>query len=235
MLKIINLDVYYGRAQALHKINIEVPKGEITCLVGANGAGKSTLLRCVSGIIKSAKGDILLENDSIAKLRPHQIVRQGVVQIPEGRKLFPRLTVQENLEMGSVHSKAKKKRKENLNIVYDLLPRLVERKNQLVGNLSGGEQQMVAFGRAIMGIPRVLIMDEPSIGLAPLIVKEIYGTVKKLNQAGATIFLVEQNLRASLNLAHQGYVIENGKVVLEGTSKELLEDKRTIKAYLGTQ
>jgi branched-chain amino acid transport system ATP-binding protein len=234
MLQIKDLDVFYGRAQALHGINVQVLKGQITALVGANGAGKSTLMRCISGLVKNSRGSILLENDPIHKLRPHQIVRRGLIQVPEGRKLFPSLSVQENLEMGSMHPEAKQKRAETMEYVYNLLPRLSERSKQITGTLSGGEQQMVAFGRALMGLPRVLIMDEPSIGLAPLVVKEMYDTVKKLHDSGATIFLVEQNLRASLKLAHRGYVIENGKIMLEGTSQELLSDERTVKAYFGS-
>jgi branched-chain amino acid transport system ATP-binding protein len=234
MLQIKDLDVFYGRAQALHGINVRVLKGQITALVGANGAGKSTLMRCISGLVKNSRGSILLENDPIHKLRPHQIVRRGLIQVPEGRKLFPSLTVQENLEMGSMHPEAKQKRAETMEYVYNLLPRLSERSKQITGTLSGGEQQMVAFGRALMGLPRVLIMDEPSIGLAPLVVKEMYETVKKLHDSGATIFLVEQNLRASLKLAHRGYVIENGRIVLEGKSQELLSDRRTVKAYFGS-
>jgi branched-chain amino acid transport system ATP-binding protein len=234
MLQIKDLDVFYGHAQALHGINVQVPKGQITALVGANGAGKSTLMRCISGLVKNSRGSILLENNPIHNLRPHQIVRRGLIQVPEGRKLFPSLTVQENLEMGSMHPEAKKKRAETMEYVYNLLPRLSERSKQITGTLSGGEQQMVAFGRALMSLPRVLIMDEPSIGLAPLVVKEMYETVKKLNDSGATIFLIEQNLRASLKLAHRGYVIENGRIVIRGTSKELLSDERTVKAYFGS-
>lgn len=233
MLQIKELDFHYGSAQALYGLDMEMRAGRITIMVGSNGAGKSTLMRCISGIIKPSRGQILLEGRPIQELAPHEIVERGLLQVPEGRKLFPSLTVQENLEMGSVHPQAKRKRSESLGYVYTLFPRLLERKDQLAQTLSGGEQQMLAFGRALMGLPRLLLLDEPSMGLAPLIVQAIFNTIKKIHGAGGTIFLVEQNLKASLALAEWAYVIENGRIVLEGTSKELLADERTIKAYLG--
>jgi branched-chain amino acid transport system ATP-binding protein len=233
MLRIKDLDFHYGSAQALYGISMEMRAGLITIMVGSNGAGKSTLMRCISGIIKPSRGQITLEGQSIEHLPPHAIVEKGLVQVPEGRKLFPSLTVQENLEMGSVHHSAKQKRAETLNYVYGLFPRLKERMTQLAQTLSGGEQQMLAFGRALMGLPRVLLLDEPSMGLAPLLVQAIFQTIKKIHTAGGTIFLVEHNLKASLALAQWAYVIENGRIVLEGTSEQLLADERTIKAYLG--
>jgi len=232
MLQVNDLDVHYGHAKALYGVNLLIRKGEITVMVGSNGAGKSTLMRCISGIKKPSRGTIILENQPIENMPCHKIVQQGLLQVPEGRKLFKSLTVQENLEMGSMNFRAKTKRGESLDYVYRLFPKLLERKNQLAGTLSGGEQQMLAFGRALMGLPRVLLLDEPSIGLAPLIIQEIFRTIKKIHLDGGTIFLVEQNLRASLALAQRGYVIENGRIVLEGTSKQLLADERTVKAYL---
>ena len=233
MLKIKDLDFHYGSAQALYGINMEMRVGLITIMVGSNGAGKSTLMRCISGIRKPTRGQILLDDQPIETLPPHEVVERGLVQVPEGRKLFPSLTVQENLEMGSVHPQAKEKRAETLEFVYGLFPRLRERQTQLARTLSGGEQQMLAFGRALMGLPRVLLLDEPSMGLAPLVVQAIFQTIKKIHTAGGTIFLVEQNLKASLALAQWAYVIENGRIVLAGTSEQLLADERTIKAYLG--
>ncbi len=233
MLKIKDLNFHYGSAQALFEISMEMRAGLITIMVGSNGAGKSTLMRCISGIIKPSRGKILLEGQAIGHLPPHAIVEKGVIQVPEGRKLFPSLTVQENLEMGSVHPAARQKRPQTLEYVYGLFPRLKERTTQLAQTLSGGEQQMLAFGRALMGLPRVLLLDEPSMGLAPLLVQAIFQTIKKIHAGGGTIFLVEQNLKASLVLAQWAYVIENGRIVLEGTSEQLLADERTIKAYLG--
>ncbi len=233
MLKIKDLNFHYGNSQALYGITLEMRAGFITIMVGSNGAGKSTLMRCISGILKPSGGEIILEDQSIEHLPPHAIVEKGVVQVPEGRKLFPSLTVQENLEMGSVHRKAKQKRAETIEYVYGLFPRLKERTTQLAQTLSGGEQQMLAFGRALMGLPRVLLLDEPSMGLAPLVVQAIFQAIKKIHAGGGTIFLVEQNLKASLSLAQWAYVIENGRIVLEGTSEQLLTDERTIKAYLG--
>lgn len=235
MLQVNDVDVFYGHAQALHGINLKVRQGHITAMVGSNGAGKTTLMRCISGLIKPSRGTILFENKPIEKLSTHEIVRMGVIQVPEGRKLFKSLTIQENLEMGSTQPHAKAKRTESLKYVYQLFPRLEERKKQLAESLSGGEQQMLAFGRALMGLPKVLLLDEPSIGLAPLVVRAIFETIKKISAAGGTIFLVEQNLKASLKLAQWGYVIENGHKVLEGTSSQLLADEKTIKAYFGSE
>ncbi len=234
MLQVKDVDVFYGHAQALHGITLQVRKGQITAMVGSNGAGKTTMMRCISGVVKPSRGSVLLGNQSIEKLPPHEIVKLGVIQAPEGRKLFKSLTVQENLEMGSTQPHAREKRAETLAYVYQLFPHLAEREKQLAESLSGGEQQMLAFGRALMGLPSVLLLDEPSIGLAPLIVRAIFETIQKINENGGTVFLVEQNLRASLNLAQWGYVIENGRIVLEGTSAQLLADERTVKAYFGT-
>lgn len=233
MLKIQDLDFHFGKAQALHGVNMHIKRGQITLLVGSNGAGKSTLMRCISAIGRPSRGVILLEDHPINTLPPHKIVLRGVIQVPEGRKIFPSLTVEENLEMGSMHPEAKKKRKQTMEYVFELFPKLSERKTQTGETLSGGEQQMLAIGRALMGLPKVLLLDEPSMGLAPLIVQQVFDVLKKIHQTGGTIFLVEQNLRASLVLCHYAYVIENGKIVMEGTSQELLANEQTVKAYLG--
>lgn len=233
MLQVKNLDVYYGNVQALYGINIKAEKGKITNMVGANGSGKTTLMKCISGLLKPERGSITLDEEQVEGLLPHEIVDRGLVQVPEGRKLFPSLTVGENLEMGSIHERAKKRRGESLEYVYNLFPRLLERKNQLAGTLSGGEQQMLAFGRALMSMPRVLLLDEPSLGLSPIIVREIFKTVRKINSDGGSILLVEQNVRASLALADWNYVIETGRIVTQGNSKELLENEKIVKAYFG--
>jgi branched-chain amino acid transport system ATP-binding protein len=214
---------------------MSVEKETITLLVGSNGAGKSTLMRCVSGILPPTNGSILLDDERINHFQPHQIVERGLIQVPEGRKIFPSLTVQENLEMGSMHRAAKRRRAETMKEVLDLFPRLLERRKQLAGTLSGGEQQILAIGRALMGMPRVLLLDEPSMGLAPIIVQLVFEALKRIHEAGGTIFLVEQNLRASMALADYAYVIENGIIVLEGTSSELMADEKAVKAYLGVR
>jgi branched-chain amino acid transport system ATP-binding protein len=217
----------------LNSINLHIKRGNITLLVGSNGAGKSTIMRCISGIIRATNGEILIEGRSISALSPSEIVRRGVIQVPEGRKIFPSLTIDENLDMGSMHSEAKKKRSLTKQYVFDLFPKLKDRKNQVGETLSGGEQQMLAIGRALMGLPKVLLLDEPSMGLAPLIVQQVFEVLKKLNDEGGTIFLVEQNMRASLSLCHYAYVIESGNIVLEGTGEQLLSNESTVKAYLG--
>ena len=233
MLEVKNLDVYYGKVQALYDINIKVEEGKITNMVGANGSGKTTLMKCISGLLKPERGSITLDEEQVEGLPPHEIVERGIVQVPEGRKLFPSLTVEENLEMGSIHERAKQKRSKSLGHVYDLFPLLLERKHQLAGTLSGGEQQMLAFGRALMSIPKVLLLDEPSLGLSPIVVREIFKTVQKINNDGGTILLVEQNVKASLALADWNYVIETGKVIAEGKSKELIANEKILKAYFG--
>jgi branched-chain amino acid transport system ATP-binding protein len=235
MLKIQDLNFHFGKAQALNNINMAVKRGQITIMVGSNGAGKSTIMRCISGIIRATSGEILLEDRPITTLSSNEIVRKGVIQVPEGRKIFPSLTVDENLDMGSMHSEAKRKRGQTKEYVFALFSRLKDRRNQVGETLSGGEQQMLAIGRALMGLPKVLLLDEPSMGLAPLIVQQVFEVLKKINLSGGTIFLVEQNMRASLSLCHYAYVIENGNIVLEGTGKELLSNERTVKAYLGIQ
>lgn len=234
MLRIKNVDVFYGDIQILNDICFNVGRGQIVSLVGGNGAGKTTLIRTITGLIRPQKGSIFFENSRINLDRTDEIVKKGLVQVPEGRKLFRKLTVLENLEMGSINERAKPKRKETLRRIYQLFPVLEERKDQKAETLSGGEQQMLSIGRGLMALPRLLVLDEPSLGLAPLLVKEIFDTIIELNEKEQiTIFLVEQNLKASLRMSHRGYVLENGRIVLEGSGKELLENEHTKKAYLG--
>lgn len=234
MLKAEHLDVFYGDIHILHGVSLEVKKGEIVSLVGGNGAGKTTLINSITGLIETRNGQIFFEGDRIDNIRSDKIVHQGLVQVPEGRKLFGKLTVLENLEMGAINKRAKLRGKETLKNVYKLFPRLEERNRQKASTLSGGEQQMLAIGRGLMAFPRLLILDEPSLGLAPILIKQIFNTVIEINQKDEiTIFLVEQNLKASLQMSHRGYVLENGRIALEGTGKELLENEHTKKAYLG--
>ena len=233
MLQIKELDFHYGSAQALYDLNMEMRAGRITIMVGSNGAGKSTLMRCISGIIKPSRGQILLEGQPIQELAPHEIVERGLLQVPEGRKLFPSLTVQENLEMGSVHPQAKRKRSETLGYVYSLFPRLLERKDQLAQTLSGGEQQMLAMGRALMARPELLLLDEPSLGLAPQVIELIFETIEKINREGTTILLVEQNAQLALETSRYAYVLETGSILLEGEASKVLSDPRVKEAYLG--
>lgn len=234
LLKIDDLHVYYGHIHALKGISMEVKEGEIVTLLGANGAGKSTTLRTISGLLKPRQGSVTFDGKGLASTPAHDVVGLGVAHSPEGRKVFSTLTVQENLLLGAYsHPKDTKGTQETLRRVYDLFPRLLERKNQLAGTLSGGEQQMLAIGRALMAKPKLLLLDEPSLGLAPLLVQAIFRTVREINAQGMTILLVEQNARAALKLAHRGYVLETGKIVLSGTADELLRDERVRKAYLG--
>jgi len=233
VLKVNKIDVFYENIQALWEISIEVRKGELVALVGANGAGKTTTLRTISGLLRPASGSVEFLGDRIDKLGPHEIVGRGIIQVPEGRLLFPRLTVLENLKMGSYKSEAKKRREETLGWVYELFPVLSERRKQLAGTLSGGEQQMLAIGRGLMSIPKILLLDEPSLGLAPKLVDTIFQAITRLHEQGITILLVEQNVARSLEIADKGYVLENGRIALEGTGKELLENEHVKKAYIG--
>ncbi len=212
---------------------MRIEKGEMVSVLGANGAGKTTLLRTLLGVLRPSEGEIYLLNGRIDFLEPHVIVQKGLVLIPEGRRIFPEMTVLENLELGSYIRAAKRHRKENLSKVFVLFPRLEERKDQLAGTLSGGEQQMLAIGRGLMTLPQILMLDEPSLGLAPLIVMNLFEVIKKINQEGTTVMLVEQNMQLALSTAQRGYVIENGRVVLEGESEDLLRDDHMRKAYLG--
>jgi len=233
MLEVKNLNVHYGVIQALKDISLTVNQGEIVTLIGANGAGKTTTLRTVSGLIKATSGEILLEGKNITTLPAPDRVQQGISQVPEGRRIFPPMSVLENLEMGAFLRKDKADIKKDIEMVYDLFPILGKRRKQSAGTLSGGEQQMLAMGRALMSRPRILLLDEPSMGLAPLLVREIFEIIKNINQNGTTILLVEQNASMALSIAHRAYVLENGSIVISGTGEELAKSGEIQKSYLG--
>lgn len=233
MLKVRNLNVFYGAIHALRDCSFEVNEGEIVSLIGANGAGKTTTLHSLSGLIPYHSGEIELMGRSLRGVSPDQIVEMGMAQAPEGRRIFANLTVKENLEMGAYTRKDKAGIRKDLEMVFNHFPRLKERLSQIAGTLSGGEQQMLAIGRTLMSRPKLMLMDEPSMGLAPLLVKEIFSIIKDINQAGATILLVEQNAHMALSIANRAYVLETGKIVLQGSAKELAASEEVRKAYLG--
>jgi branched-chain amino acid transport system ATP-binding protein len=233
LLELRGIEVAYGDLPALRGVSVAVEAGETLSVVGANGAGKTTMLRAISGLMRPRAGQILLEGERLDTLPSHLIVERGVVQVPEGRKIFPSLTVRENLELGSYVTAAKARRREGLDQVFTLFPRLQERERQAAGTMSGGEQQMLAIGRALMARPRVLMLDEPSLGLAPIMVQEIFRIIGEINRLGTTVLLVEQNTRQALALSRRGYVLENGRVVLEGSGAELLGNEHVKRAYLG--
>lgn len=233
MLKIDNLVVAYGGIQALRGASIEVPEGKIVTLVGANGAGKSTLLRSIVGLVKPKDGTIRYKDKDLMQIKPQNIVRHGITLVPEGRRIFPDLSVIENLKLGAFSRKDEKEIKEDMEWVFTLFPRLKERTWQQAGTLSGGEQQMLAIGRALMSRPELLMMDEPSLGLAPLIIKDVFSIIKEINKKGVTILLIEQNANAALHIADIGYVIETGKITIKGSGKDLLNNEAVKKAYLG--
>jgi len=233
LLRLDNVHTYYGNIHALKGISLTVDEGEVVTLIGANGAGKSTTLKTISGLLYPRQGKVYLEDKDLTKFRAHEIVSMGVVQVPEGRRVFSRLTVMENLEMGAFTRKDKDGIQKDLKRVFELFPRLEERQNQVAGTLSGGEQQMLAMGRALMSRPRILLLDEPSMGLAPVLVDLIFDTIRELNDQGMTILLVEQNALLALDVAHRGYVLETGRIVLEGDAKKLKEDPQVKEAYLG--
>jgi branched-chain amino acid transport system ATP-binding protein len=233
LLDVRQISAGYGDIQILRKISLKIARGEMVSVLGANGAGKTTLLLTLSGILRPTEGEIYFLNGRIDGLEPHLIVQKGVVRIPEGRKIFQEMTVLENLELGSYIRTAKRYRKENLSKVFVLFPRLEERKNQFAGTLSGGEQQMLAIGRGLMTLPQILMLDEPSLGLAPLIVMNLFEVIKGINQEGTTILLVEQNMQLALSTVQRGYVLENGRIILEGKSENLLKEDYMRKAYLG--
>jgi branched-chain amino acid transport system ATP-binding protein len=233
MLSVQNLDLFYGDAQALNRVSLEVPKGEIVAIVGANGAGKSSLIRTIAGIERPRSGTIVFKDKAIHGLESHAVCNLGIGQVAEGRQVFPSLTVLENLEMGAMLPRARAHMKKSLDGVLSLFPRLAERRGQVAGNMSGGEQQMLAIGRCLMGAPELIMFDEPSLGLAPLVVQEVFHTIRVLNGRGITILLVEQNVAVSLKLSNHAYVLENGRVVMSGRGEQLLHDDRVRQAYLG--
>jgi len=231
MLRLEKVHTFYGPIEALKGIDIEIGQGEIVSLIGSNGAGKSTCLMTVSGILKPSSGRIILDNTDITGMQPHKIVKMGISQVPEGRRIFPRLTVRENLEMGAFLGRGDFS--SLIERVYKLFPVLKERYRQLGGTLSGGEQQMLAIGRAMMSNPKILLLDEPSLGLSPIMVSKIFKTINEINKEGVTVLLVEQNARAALKLSNRGYVIENGTITIQGKSEEMLNNKKVRHAYLG--
>ena len=234
MLKMSNVSAKYGAFEALHEISLEVNEGELVVLLGANGAGKSTIFRTISGLNSPSNGEITFNGKQIGGLKPDQMVSSGIVQCPEGRKLFPGMTVKKNLTLGAyVHRKDKKGIEKSLQETFELFPILKEKQNDPAGSLSGGQQQMVAIGRALMARPKVLLLDEPSLGLAPLVVQQVFKVIKEINQAGTMVLLAEQNAGAALSIAQRGYVIESGKIVMKGSSKELFGNDEIRKAYIG--
>lgn len=233
MLTVDNIDVFYGAIHAIKGISLTVRQGDITTLIGSNGAGKSTTLHTISGLLKPKNGNITFEDEDITGMAPHKIVGKGLVQVPEGRHVFANMTVAENLEMGAYLRKDKEGINQDLASVFTRFPRLLERKDQVAGTLSGGEQQMLAMGRALMSRPRLLLLDEPSMGLAPLLVQEIFNIIKEIKETGTTILLVEQNAKMALSIADKAYVLETGRISLEWTGKELLHSEAVQKAYLG--
>lgn len=236
MLKVDNLHVFYGAIHAIKGVSFEVKEGEIVTLIGSNGAGKSTILKTISAILKKTEGELTFTDGDIEidldKEQAHRIVERGISHVPEGRRVFPALTVLENLQMGAYTRKDKENLDADLERVYKSFPRLLERKDQLAGTLSGGEQQMLAIGRALMSRPRILLLDEPSMGLAPILVDEIFNIIEQINKEGTTILLVEQNANRALHISHKGYVLETGKIIASGKSSDLLNDEKVKEAYL---
>lgn len=235
LLELENIHTYYGQIHALKGISLYVNEAEIVCLIGGNGAGKSTTLNTISRLLHPRHGAVRLKGEDLSKYKPHEVVAKGIVQVPEGRRIFARMTVTENLEMGAFTKNDRQQTRDNLERVFTLFPRLKERRSQLGGTLSGGEQQMLATGRALMANPTILLMDEPSMGLAPVLVDSIFETIQELNHTGVTILLVEQNARIALQIAHRGYVLQTGEIILSGTGESLRADEAVQKAYLGIE
>ncbi|MCI7180246.1 MAG: ABC transporter ATP-binding protein [Schaedlerella sp.] len=233
MLEIKDIEVYYGMIQAIKGVSFEVNEGEVVSLIGANGAGKTTILHTITGLISPKKGSVIFEGKDITKIPAHKIVSLGMAHVPEGRRVFAELSVYENLRMGAYTRKDKAEIAKTLEMVYKRFPRLEERKNQLAGTLSGGEQQMLAMGRALMSHPKIIVMDEPSMGLSPIFVNEVFDIIKEVSASGTTVLLVEQNAKKALSIADRAYVLETGKIVLEGDAKVLMNDESIKKAYLG--
>ena len=233
MLEINNIEVFYGDVQVIWNVSFNVNRGEIVALIGANGAGKSTILRTISGILRPKKGEIFFEGKPIYTLDAFKLIELGIAHVPEARRLFVEMTVEENLDMGSLRGEARVQREKTKAMVFELLPRLRERRRQLAGTLSGGEQQMLAVGRGLMSLPKLQMFDEPSLGLAPLLVRDIFNTIKKINKEGATVLIVEQNVKQTLLVANRGYVLETGKITNQGTGQALLSNEHVKTAYLG--
>jgi branched-chain amino acid transport system ATP-binding protein len=233
MLEIRDVEAHYADVQALWGVNLQVQRGEIVALIGANGAGKTTLMRTIAGLHKPSSGGVFLEGTPLHTLPPHKVVERGVVLVPEGRHIFTGMRVLENLEMGAYAATPRRERHNTLRRVYEIFPILAERKDSLAANLSGGQQQMLAIGRALMGLPRLLLLDEPSLGLAPIVVQEIFGIIRDINRQGVTVVLVEQNARAALRLASRAYVMEQGRVAGEGSGSDMMTDEGVRRAYLG--
>lgn len=233
LLEIKDLEVNYGVIKAIKGVSFDVNKGEIIALIGANGAGKTTILHTITGLIQAKKGSIVFDGKELTKTPPHKIVSMGMAHVPEGRRIFQQLSVLENLKLGAYTRKDKSEIASTLKMVYERFPRLEERKNQVAGTLSGGEQQMLAMGRALMSKPRIILMDEPSMGLSPLLVSEIFDIIKVINESGTTVLLVEQNAKKALSIADRAYVLETGKITLSGDAKDLINDESVKKAYLG--
>ena len=233
MLKVENIQVYYGMINAIKGVSFEVNEGEVIALIGANGAGKTTILHTITGLVAPKSGHVIFEGKDLTKLAPHKIVYLGMAHVPEGRRVFQQLTVLENLRLGAFSIKDKEQIEKNLEYVYRHFPRLEERKNQIAGTLSGGEQQMLAMGRALMSNPKIILMDEPSMGLSPLLVNEIFKIIGEVSKDGTTVLLVEQNAKKALSIADRAYVLETGNIVMEGKASELLNDPRIKAAYLG--
>ena len=233
MLKVTDLQVYYGVIQAIKGLSFEVNEGEVIALIGANGAGKTTILHTITGLVEAKSGTVEFEGKNITKMPGHKIVTLGMAHVPEGRRVFAELSVLENLKMGAYTRQDKNEIAQSLEMVYKRFPRLEERKNQLAGTLSGGEQQMLAMGRALMSHPKIILMDEPSMGLSPIFVNEIFDIIKEVSASGTTVLLVEQNAKKALSIADRAFVLETGKIVLEGDAKELMNDESVKKAYLG--
>ena len=233
MLEVKDIEVYYGMIQAIKGVSFEVNEGEVIALIGANGAGKTTILHTVTGLLSPGSGSVFFEGKDITKVPAHKIVSLGMAHVPEGRRVFAELSVYENLKMGAYTRKDKNEIEQTLAMVYDRFPRLKERKNQLAGTLSGGEQQMLAMGRALMSHPEIILMDEPSMGLSPILVNQIFEIIEEVSRGGTTVLLVEQNAKKALSIADRAYVLETGKVVLNGDAKDLLNDDSIKKAYLG--
>lgn len=233
MLDILNIDVFYDDVQVIWGVSFSVKKGEVVALIGANGAGKSTILKTISGLVRPRNGEIRFEGRPIHVVEPHRLVEAGVVHVPEARRLFVEMTVEENLDMGSLKGEAKKRRQQSKEMVFEIFPRLRERRRQAAGTLSGGEQQMVAIGRGLMSRPTLMMFDEPSLGLAPILVKEIFNIIKRIKDEGTTVLIVEQNVKQTLLISDRAYVLETGRIVLEGSGASVLNNEHVRTAYLG--